>query len=101
MATLPELIADRAAAGAAYAAAAEAYVAAWIELSAHESAVGNANVGGPKSDPPFGNLPEILRHGEFMPLDRLRALTSPNAVIPAREARANAIIRSFNGVPRP
>lgn len=64
--SLPTHRANRAAAGAAYANAAAAYVSAWVELQAYDSTVGNANIGGGRQ-PPFGDVPHLALHAEFLP----------------------------------
>jgi hypothetical protein len=66
--THEELLQSRAAAGAAYAAALEAYADAWIELQAHDLAVNNTNVrGNSPSVPTFLNdgWPHLTLHLEF------------------------------------
>ena len=50
---------NRADAGAAYAAAARAYVEAWVELHAHDRAINHP--GG------FGAQPVALAHADFLP----------------------------------
>lgn len=72
---------DRLAAGAAYAAAAKAYVDAWVELHAHDLATGQP--GG------FGAQPEIAGHSEF--LRDLPAVTRNPA---ARASARNVQIRA-------
>ena len=65
MATLSTHRSNRATAGAAYAAAAAAYVAAWVELKAHDEVVQNANVGGGQQLG-FGEQPELAGHAEYL-----------------------------------
>lgn len=62
MKTLAQLQADRAAAGAAYAAAAQAYVDAWVELHAHDMAISSRN--GDNSG--FGAQPEPVGHAKYL-----------------------------------
>lgn len=92
---LAEMIAARAEAGAAYAAAAEAYLAAWVELSALDDALANGNVGCRHDLATFNELPTVLAHAEFLPLDARRALTSPNVIVPARDARRERLIKGY------
>lgn len=93
--TLAQMIAARAEAGAAYAAAAEAYLSTWVELSALDDALANGNVGGRRDLATFNELPTVLAHAEFLPLDARRALTSPNVIVPARDARREQLIKGF------
>lgn len=67
MKTIPELRADRIAAGAAYQAAAAAYIAAFVELAAHDTALLNANTdGGRTVAGQFSALQAPSPHGEFL-----------------------------------
>lgn len=75
------IAANRAAAGAAYAAAARAYADAWVELQAYDLATGQP--GG------FGAQPVIAGHSEF--LRDLPAVTRDPA---ARAAARNVQIRA-------
>lgn len=63
--SIDQLLADRQAAGVRYAAAAQAYVEAYVELHAHDLAVANAAVSRPASGAcaPFVPPPG---HGEFL-----------------------------------
>ena len=64
MTDLTQAVLNRAKAGAAYAAAAEAYVAAWIELHAHDMALAN-RTGDHRS---FGGGPAVAAaHPQFLP----------------------------------
>ena len=65
MATLSQLKTQRATAGANYAAAASAYVEAWIELAALDGTLSNSNIKGGHQHS-FGPQPQIAVHGEFM-----------------------------------
>ncbi|WP_009982333.1 hypothetical protein [Burkholderia pseudomallei] len=64
--TKTELIDARNAAGAAYAAAAQAYVDTWIALHAHDLACGNKNVCALPHVLGFGEMAQALLHGEFL-----------------------------------
>ncbi|OAJ61490.1 hypothetical protein A6V36_24260 [Paraburkholderia ginsengiterrae] len=64
--TKTELIAAREAAGAAYAAAAKAYVDAYIELHAYDLTCGNGNVVALTHVLGFGEIAQVLQHGEFL-----------------------------------
>jgi hypothetical protein len=97
MATRAELVTARAAAGAAYAAAAQAYVDAWVELAAHDGAVGNNNIRGVSPGSKFNAQPEVLMHPEFLPAAARDAMVSPGATGLAAGPRAEAIIRSWDG----
>jgi hypothetical protein len=56
---------NRATAGVAYASAAAAYLAAFVELAAHDAALQNSNIGGgPQLG--FGEQPHVAGHGEFL-----------------------------------
>lgn len=82
--------ANRAAAGAAYATAAAAYVAAWIELQAYDECVANAAIGGgPQLG--FGAQPFVVGHGEFL---REEQKTTNNDITARARARANQLIAS-------
>lgn len=65
--TKTELIAARNAAGAAYAAAAKAYVDAWINLKAYDMAGGNSHVAISSHVPGFPGIVEAMPHVEFLP----------------------------------
>lgn len=67
MTTPAELLAARQAAGDAYAAAAQAYVDAWVTLHAYDIACGNRNVGLVHADHRSPQLPEVPPHPEFLP----------------------------------
>ena len=66
MTTKTELIAARNAAGAAYAAAAQAYVDAYIELHAYDMVCGNGNVAVSSHVPGFPDIAQALAHAEFL-----------------------------------
>jgi hypothetical protein len=77
-----ELRASRAAAGTRYATAAREYIAAWVELEAHNRAASNAAISDATHAPGFAEEPAApLRHPEFLPdgvddgqlADRVRA----------------------------
>ena len=63
--SLPTHKTNRAAAGAAYAAAAAAYVNAYVELAAYDMTVSNTGIGGSHTAG-FGDQPKILGHAEFL-----------------------------------
>ncbi len=64
--TIEDIKAERAAAGAAYQAAAEAYFAAWTELHAYDLAMQNGNVGGvTASVGRFNQEPTAVDHPDF------------------------------------
>lgn len=74
---------QRAAAGAQYAAAAQAYVEAWVELQAFDLATGSARG--------FGEMPRALAHGEYF-----RDAGPTNGSLGDRaRARAAALISQF------
>lgn len=63
---IKELKANRAAAGVAYAQAAAAYIAAAIELAAHDRALASALLEG-QPQRGFGDLPTVAPHGDALP----------------------------------
>lgn len=65
MATITEIKAARAVAGAAYAAAAQAYLNAWAELHGYDQALCNALLRQPQPLG-FAGSPEAQPHGEFL-----------------------------------
>ncbi|CAG2136143.1 hypothetical protein [Cupriavidus numazuensis] len=64
--TITEVIAARQEAGAAYAAAAQAYLDAWVTLKAHDMACANGNVAAIDAGRGFAGLPEVVPHSEFL-----------------------------------
>lgn len=88
--SLPTHKANRAAAGAAYAAAATAYIAAYVELAAYDQTVANSNVGG-GLQLGFGELPHISGHSEFV---RDVPATTGGNIADRIRARANTLIAS-------
>ena len=66
MTTLSELKTARADAGAAYAAAAAAYLDAWVELKAYDMALSNNNVAGGVAGTFGGDAPVPCPHSEFL-----------------------------------
>lgn len=89
------LVTERAAAGAAYAAAAAGYVEAWIELNAYDACVSNSNVSPDGAEVSrFHNSPEVLKHPDFLPSEVRNALVSPNRIGPLSSARADRLIAS-------
>lgn len=89
MATLSELKTMQAEAGAAYAAAAEAYRAAWAELHALDLTLANGNVEGDNAGPTFNRHPEVLTHPVYYPT-RCDALTDK-----AWRARHDQLLRQY------
>ncbi len=90
MATIDDLIDGRAAAGAAYSAAAQAYLAAWVELHAYDMAVGNAAFAQGEQNG-FNELPVVLLHPAF-----LHGSFGGTALVDAANARNVALIRSVS-----
>jgi len=85
--TITEVIAARREAGEAYAAAARAYVEAWIRLQGYDLACANGSVGLLASSR-FGGQPTVLAHTDFLsdvaPLHRDlvdRAMAEHNRII--------------------
>lgn len=71
---LDELKAHRANAGAAYAAAAETFTSAFVELAALDRVLSNDRLAaGPQLG--FGEVPLVPGHGEFLPHPELVAIT--------------------------
>jgi hypothetical protein len=64
--TKTELIEARSAAGAAYAAAAKAYVDAYFALHAYDLVCGNNNVQAIAHAVGFGEMAQAIQHGEFL-----------------------------------
>ena len=65
--SIATLRANRATAGAAYVAAANAYIAAWVELAANDAIVNNRliNDGAPSTE--FHGQPDVMKHADFPP----------------------------------
>ncbi len=63
--TIADLKTARATAGAAYAAAAQAYLDAYAELAAYDMALSNRNLA-QGHQPSFGSAPTVPPHGEFL-----------------------------------
>ncbi len=91
MATLETHKSNRATAGAAYAAAAAAYIAAYVELQAYDMTVANVS-GGDASQLGFGKPPEVAGHSTF--LRDIPALTNRVAVADLAMARHRQLLAS-------
>lgn len=90
MPTVSELNTARDEAGAAYAAAAAAYVAAWKELSAYDMAIGSSHVGGPRNTQlRFTAVAEVAPHPVY--LANVASLY-PAKTVTDRDARIKQII---------
>ncbi|WP_439671399.1 hypothetical protein AEMCBJ_04285 [Cupriavidus necator] len=89
MTTITEVIAARQDAGAAYAAAAQAYVDAWVRLKAYDMALSNGNVAAIDAGRGFAGLPEVVPHSEFL----TESLHS--GLVDRATAEHNRIIRSL------
>lgn len=88
MATITEIKAARALAGAAYAAAAQAYADAWVELHGYDQALCNAALTQPRPLG-FAGAPQPLPHGEYLPK------FIHGGLIDRAKTRAAQIIASF------
>jgi len=88
MATIPEIKAARAVAGAAYAAAAKAYLDAWAELHGYDQALCNAALAQHRPLG-FAGSPQPLPHGEFL------TQSIHGGLIDRAKTRAAEIVASF------
>jgi len=95
MATTAQIIAARAAAGADYAAKAQAFLDAWVELASYDGAV--QATGGPKNGTTFNDRPAVLLHADFLSQAARDAMVSPNTLSPAVNTRTAAIIATWSG----
>lgn len=88
MTTITEIKAARAIAGAAYAAAAQAYQDAWIELHGYDQALCNAALAQPRPLG-FAGIPQPLPHGEYL------RQSIHGGLVDRAKARAAEIVASF------
>ena len=85
--TQDDFLTQRAAAGAAYAAAAAAYLQAWIDLRAFDLAGSNGNVRALQPGVGGSAMPEIVGHAEFLTGQALTVLSRD----PAGQAMAKSL----------
>jgi hypothetical protein len=92
--TKTQLIAARAAAGAAYVAAAQAYISAYVSLASYDITCTNQSIGVPIVGSGFPMLPTVLQHSEFL---RDLALAYNGRPQDSAMAAAVAIIPTISG----
>lgn len=87
--TITEVIAARREAGEAYAAAAKAYLEAWVQLKAYDMALSNGNVAAIEAGRGFAGVAEVAPHWEFL-TEQLHG-----GLVDRAMAQHNQIIRSL------